>query len=501
MFQEAAEAWKRQDYQQTIETLERAGRMDPANASIQLDLARAYGLRYDYTSAERCFEKAVRVAPRKMEALMAAGQRSHEFGSHELARRYFAQAAGQNGSPAEALVRLAELCEREHRLEDAAVLVDRALSLNPVHPTASLARARLDRLTGRFDAAEQCLRGILTSTETDPWTRARVWYELGGILDRQSRFDEAMAAFLEAKALLRPAAAPSTGALQLVHERVKEMEATITPEVLKRWFEQGATLQPPHRIALLCGHPRSGTTLLEQVLDSHPDVISAEETQVFHDEAYLPLSRRVAPDTSILSLLDSTSNSGLQASRKDYFRYIELFLGSAIGNRLLLDKNPSLSVMIPVVARIFPEIKFVAALRDPRDVCLSCFMQSLPLSPVSSAYLTLEGTVGEYTSVMGLWRIMSRRMPNPFIEVRYEDLVGDLEAASRRVLGFLGVPWDENVLRFDEHARSKPLRSPSYAEVTKPVSRRAIGRWQNYRSHLEPYLDKLQPMIKALGYD
>lgn len=107
------------------------------------------------------------------------------------------------------------------------------------------------------------LRGILAAAEADSWTRIRVWYELGGILDRQSRYDEAMAAFLEAKALLRPAAGPSAGALQLVHERVKEMEATITPEVLKRWFDQGAALQPPHRIALLCGHPRSGTTLLK----------------------------------------------------------------------------------------------------------------------------------------------------------------------------------------------------------------------------------------------
>ena len=112
-------------------------------------------VRYDYASAERCFEKAFRVAPWKMDVLISAGQRSYEFGSHELARRYFAQAAEQNGSPAEALARLAELCEREHRLEDAAALVDRALSSNPIHPSASLARARLDRGAGRLAEAEQ----------------------------------------------------------------------------------------------------------------------------------------------------------------------------------------------------------------------------------------------------------------------------------------------------------------------------------------------------------
>jgi hypothetical protein len=101
---------------------------------------------------------------------------------------------------------------------------------------------------------------------------------------------------------------------------------------------------------------------------------------------------------------------------------------------------------------------------------------------------------------MGFWRALLPRMRNPFLEVRYEELVDDLEGTSRKVLGFLEVPWDERVLRFDEHARSKSLGSPSYAEVTQPVSKRAVGRWQNYRRHLEPYLATLEPMMKALGY-
>jgi hypothetical protein len=167
---------------------------------------------------------------------------------------------------------------------------------------------------------------------------------------------------------------------------------------------------------------------------------------------------------------------------------------------MLVDKNPALNTLIPAAVRIFPEAKFLIALRDPRDVCLSCFMQSLSPNPVSSAYLSLEGTVTQYLSVMGFWRTLLPRLRNPFLEVRYEELVDDLEGASRKVLGFLGIPWDERVLRFDEHARSKSLRSPSYAEVIKPVSKRAVGRWQHYRRHLEPYLGRLEPMMKALGY-
>jgi len=500
MFQEAAEAWKRQDYQQTIETLERAARLDPANASIQLDLGRAYGLRYDYSKAERCFEKAVRVGPRKAETLAEAGRRCQEFGSYEMAKRYFERAAQENGVTAEVFVTLAELNERHARIDEATQLTERALKLDATSPPARLVRARLDRLAGRLVEAESRVRELLDSGAGDPWLRARGWYELGEILDRLARYDEAMEAFLEAKAIVRPAAINHAATLGRIQARVREMEETITTSALERWAAAAETLQPLRRFAILCGHPRSGTTLLEQVLDSHPEVMTAEETHILHDEAYLPLSRGFPPEASVLEVLESAPASLLRQSRENYFRFTELFLGKTLGDRLLVDKNPALNVLIPAAVRIFPEAKFLIALRDPRDVCLSCFMQPLAPNPVSSAYLSLEGTVTQYLSVMGFWRTLLPRLRNPFLEVRYEDLVDKLEGESRRALEFLGIAWDERVMRFDEHARSKPLCSPSYAEVSKPVTRRAVGRWQNYRRHLEPYLTRLEPMMKALGY-
>jgi hypothetical protein len=278
------------------------------------------------------------------------------------------------------------------------------------------------------------------------------------------------------------------------------MEETISGSVLERWAATGESLQPWQRFAILCGHPRSGTTLLEQMLDSHPGVMTAEETHILHDEAYLPLSRGFSAEASLLEVLESAPISRLRQSRANYFRFAEMYLGKTIGDKTLVDKNPALNVLIPAAVRIFPEAKFLIALRDPRDVCLSCFMQPLSPNPVSSAYLSLEGTVGQYLSVMGFWRTLLPRLRNPFLEVRYEELVDDLEGTSRKVLGFLGIPWDERVMRFDEHARSKSLRSPSYAEVTKPVTRRAVGRWQNYRRHIEPYIARLEPMMQALGY-
>lgn len=92
-------------------------------------------------------------------------------------------------------------------------------------------------------------------------------------------------------------------------------------------------------------------------------------------------------------------------------------------------------------------------------------------------------------------------LPNPYLQVRYEDMVSDLESVARRVLDFLGVAWDERVLAFDEHARKKRVRSPTYADVTQKVFTRAMGRWRNYQKYLEPHLAKLEPFVKAFGYD
>src|SRR5262245_21035746 len=198
LFQQAAEAWRRQDYEETIALLERAQRLDPANPDILLDLGRAHGLRYDYAAAERCLQQAVRIAPQKAEVLAQAGQRCQEFGHFEMATAFFEAAARETAVSSDTLVTLSELYERVHAAGQAAALIERSLRLQPEHSRALLARARLQRLANRLEEAEQGTRVVLAATSCDSQTRIRAWYELGGILDRQGRFDEAMEAFLEA---------------------------------------------------------------------------------------------------------------------------------------------------------------------------------------------------------------------------------------------------------------------------------------------------------------
>ena len=501
MLQAAANAWNRRHFQEAIETMETASRRDPGNFGILLDLGRYYGLRYDPANAERCYEKALRLSPQKAKSLALAGANYQDAGNFDLAERYYLRSLEQKDAAPETFVQLAGLYERFRRKEDAAEMVGRALKLSPAHPGALLFKARLSRLAGRMEEAEQIIRSFITKPFPDAWTLAQTWYELGGILDRQGRYDDAIAAIRQAKIILYPHAAHFIYELKVVRQRVKAVQENITDEMLRRWTDCAARLAPPKRLTLLGGHPRSGTTLLEQVLDAHPDVVSLEETDVFHDEAYIPLQRQLPDNSPVIPFLESAQIPALQESRAGYFRSAELFLGQPIGSRLLIDKNPSLTFLIPGFIRVFPEIKLLIALRDPRDVVLSCFMQPIRLSQGSSAFLKLESAVDEYVAMMTLWQTLKPLLPGRYLEVRYEDMVEDLEPVARKTLGFLGVEWDARVLGFDEHARKKMVRSPTYADVTQPVYKRAVGRWQHYQKYLEPFLPKLEPFVKVFGYE
>jgi hypothetical protein len=279
------------------------------------------------------------------------------------------------------------------------------------------------------------------------------------------------------------------------------MLTSITPEHFQRWHEEGSQ-RGPLRSALLTGHARSGTTLLEQVLDSHPDLISADEHAVLSEEVYSELGRMTSSDYTISmpEMLDRATQEDLATVRTTYWECMEAVVREPIGERMLLDKNPELTMLLPVVNRVFPEMKIIFALRDPRDVCLSCFMQPLPVNSVSVNFLSLQQTAQKYAMTMRSWLKIRSLTQSDWIEIRYEDVVADLEGEARRLLEFLGLPWDERVLEFDKHAQQKLVRSPTYEAVTKKIYTGSIGRWQNYAKPLEPCLEILQPFIDEFGY-
>jgi tetratricopeptide (TPR) repeat protein len=501
LYDEANEAWEQQDYQKSISLFGKASRKEPHNPALLLNLALAYGKRYNFSSAESCIEKAVQISKDRAKTLGEAGQICLEFDNIDMAIHCLQRASQKKGVSIGALINLADIYIRDKRLDEAAEMVARAGQMDGKDPRVLLEDAVLRRSRGNATEAESLLRELQVNPRADASTRIRALYELAGILDSEGQYDDAMTALLEAKALLRPHAAPHAAILQHMQSRAREMEQSITTAVMDRWRADTDKFPPPRRIALLCGHPRSGTTLLEQVLDSHSDIISAEETKVMHDDAYLPLIRDFPEGTSVLQALDSVAPGVIRQARENYFRCIEMFLRQKIGDRLLVDKNPSLNLMIPMVVRVFPETKFLIALRDPRDVIVSCFMQALPPTPISSAYLSLEGTVNQYANVMGFWLEMLPRMGNQWIYARYEEMVENLPAVARSVLGFLDVGFEDNVLKFYEHARAKRVVSPSRDDVRKPLYQTAVGRWRNYQKYLEPYLPALERFVNNFNYN
>jgi Tfp pilus assembly protein PilF len=159
--QAAAEAWQKQEFEHYFELMEAASRLDPANYRILLDLGLAYGMRYEYSNAERCFEKAFRLAPQKAEMLALAGTHCRNFGRYEMAKRYFERATEQPEATADTFVKLAEICERFRLRDEARILVERALRLEPGCALARLVQARLERLAGHLAEAERILRPVL----------------------------------------------------------------------------------------------------------------------------------------------------------------------------------------------------------------------------------------------------------------------------------------------------------------------------------------------------
>jgi tetratricopeptide (TPR) repeat protein len=496
---EASEAWSRQDYQKSISLLEQAVQKEPSNPSLHLHLARAHGLRYDYAALERGIERALQLSEGRVEILEEAATIC-SIKNMDLMLRYLERASQKKGVSIRALTSLADIYILDKRTDEAAVMVERAARIDRKDPRVLLRQAVLKQERGQVNEAEAQFRELMANSAADILTRVRAAYAMAGILDGAGQYDEAMTALLEGKAIQRAQAAAFAAPLQQMQKLNTDMAQCITGAILDRWRADGSKLQPPRRITLLTGHPRSGTTLLEQVLDAHSDVISLEETTLIHDEIYVLMGRDFPAGAGIFQMLDSAPPSVLRQLRENYFQCAERYLHQPISNRMLVDKNPGVNVMVPVLARVFPETKFLVALRDPRDVVMSCFMQSLTLTPVSSAYLTLGETVKQYASVMEFWRAMLPRMGGQAMYARYEEMVEDLPSVARAVLSFLGLGFEENTLKFSEHARTKRINSPSQAEVKKPVYQSAVGRWRNYQKYLEPYLSGLEPFLKELNY-
>jgi len=452
----------------------------------------ASGLR-EFSVADRAWQRALALAPHNAELIGLIGHQYQGLRQPERARACFAQAAAADPRAINPRISLAVLAEQNHRLDEARAAVDECLTINSRDDQARYFQALLDRRENKLTEAEARLRDLLASEPRHPYVRYASRYELAHVLDRTERFDEAMRLLSEAKAIVRTLT--DTDLLLRGYDQGAESARRFTRSLPKSILVQWAQSFPETnrheipRLAFLGGHPRSGTTLLEQILDAHPDVAALDEPSAFLEV--------LQPEFHKSKQL---SNARLNTLRRLYTQALLAEVGDSGQRKLLVDKNPSPTARLPLWLRVFPELRVLIALRDPRDVIVSCYFQNIPLNAANVNFLSFERLTKHYADLMDIWLSVREWEGFAWVETRYEDTVSDLEKEGRRVIEILGLKWHEEQSRFYEKSRKKQLYSPTYQDVTRPVYGSSVGRWHAYEKYLAPVLPALKPYCTQFGY-
>jgi hypothetical protein len=395
---------------------------------------------------------------------------------------------------------LASLYERAHRLDEAEELIERTVRSDFSHPLVPLVRGRIQRRQKRIDDAEATFTSAITKLPADSEWACQAWGELALMRDARGDFDGAIVAIENCKQAQKRHEEVYWKASERTHAQMRAMISTIARDDFRRW-QDDARNSDPRRTALLTGFPRSGTTLLEQLLDAHPELVSSEERDFIGREMFHAVAHR-RRETPLLEVINELTQEEIDSLRRRYFAGMEYLLGEPIGDRMHLDKNPAYNLTIPLLLRVFPETRLIVALRDPRDVVLSCYLRYLPVNAVSVRFLDIERTAERYALDMLAWLKYRELIDVPWCHVRYEDTVADTEAQARRALDTLGLSWNNQVLTYrDRLMTTKKVTSPTYEAVAQPIYTKAIGRWKNYERLLEPALATLKPFIREFGYD
>lgn len=497
--QRARALWHANRFDEALALFESAAERHPQNLVALIDAGRALGARFEIGRAEEIVDRLLTVAGNRADIIHLAGQTYRMIFRPEAAIRCFEKVLVMSKDIPDAYLELAVLYERRHRLEEALALIHECLRRTPDYLEAELFRGRLLRRQKEQTNAEAIFRALTVNEKAHPVVRAQAWAEIAQMLDQRDQFREAISAMWKCKEIMRQLEGPSLREAEFVLHHLGKLAEELTPAHFQRWTREAKQF-PQRKAAVLTSFPRSGTTLLEQVLDSHSGLVSSDEREAFARDIFPAMWLSPATPAPTANALDEVPSDKLDRLRARYFDYMAAALNEPIGDRMHLDKNPPMTLVLPGFLRLLPEAKVIVALRDPRDVVVSCFMQFLPLNPNSVCFLTLERTARRYANDMAVWRRFRNVIASPWIELKYEEAVANLERGARRALEFLGLPWEENVLRYRDHLKGKVVGSPTYEAVSQPLYTRAIGRWRHYEEFLQPVLPILEPSVEAFGY-
>lgn len=464
---------------------------DPAILIAQSGCLSALGR---FASALDAARDAIAAAPRSAEAHYLAGFAAENLGDLSTARAAYETAAALAPRMADAVARLAALAARRGDWPEARSRATRALALAPGHAAAQFALVMADMADGRFAAAETRARRIAGDTAFLPQIRANALNFLGDALDRQERTDEAFEAYTQSNAALK-----SLHRAQFEHPDVpsglgtaRRLLAEFEALGSRDWTAPNASRPPAEGHVFVLGFPRSGTTLLAEILAGHPGAHVCDERNLLGEAL-----RHFTGRPGGLRALAEADSGALDPWRERYWTRAR---AEGFGGGLLVDKSPFHTLHLPLIAKLFPHAKVLFALRDPRDVVFACFRRLFALNPFLYECLTLGGTAALYDAVMRLGEAYRASVPLDLLDIRNEGLIADPDAELARLCGFLGIAPNSSMTDFAQRANRRAIASPQSAGLASGVSAAGSGQWRRYAKHLEPIMPVVERWVDRFGY-
>ena len=478
----------------------KAQALEPGNPATLTSLAIHYRRQGRLRDAVLACDAAIRHYPDYPDAWLERASILAAGGSAEAARASFQQAAALAPHNAAAHAGLASLAARAGDHAAARALALRALELDPANAIATNALASAELGAGAPDAAAALLERLIDRIPAPTIERSFAHGLLAEARHRQRDFATAFTHYQQANAdfaaLHLEDAAGQLDQTRFIQALIAGFGAT--PDAAWRNAPGDQPAAAAQRHIFLLGYPRSGTTLVENILASLPDVAALEERPTFAAADMDHIAGSADAIVEGMARFAAHDATALERYRRAYWDNV-VASGVAANVPAFVDMDPMKGTRLPFIARMFPQARILVMRRDPRDVVWSCFKTSFAMSSQTLEYTSLERAARHYDALMRLTETALARLPLAVHIVDYHKLVRDFDAETQAMCEFCGLEWSEAVRRFDRTAKTRGVSTASVAQVGRGLYD-GTRQWEPYAEYLAPVLPILAPWIERFGY-